>query len=117
MTEPKTISELISLSKKEFKTGNFSYAIVYLHKAIAINPNDDVFYLLMRLVMVVGEMLMMMMVMRRMMLKLRMMSHFFSKCDRSTLCIITRNLIEVTIDLNKIVWKAHTFFKKEKKKF
>ena len=51
------------------------------------------------------------------MLKLRMMSHFFSKCDRSTLCIITRNLIEVTIDLNKIVWKAHTFFKKEKKAY
>ena len=44
MTEPKTISELISLSKKEFKTGNFSDAIVYLNKAIEIKEKIFIFF-------------------------------------------------------------------------
>ena len=45
MTEPKTISELITLIQKECKEGNYKRAIIYLNKAIEIDPNDCRFYI------------------------------------------------------------------------
>ena len=45
MTEPKTISELITLVKKDCKKGNMNNAIIYLNEAIEIDPNDARFYI------------------------------------------------------------------------
>ena len=46
MTEPQTISELISLAKKECKKKNWKTAIIYLNKAIEIEPNTANYYCL-----------------------------------------------------------------------
>ena len=45
MDEPKTISELMTLVKKECKKGNMNNAIIYLNEAIEIEPNDARFYI------------------------------------------------------------------------
>ena len=45
MTEPKTISELMKLVMEECKKGNYNSAIIYLNKAIEIDPNDCRFYI------------------------------------------------------------------------
>ena len=45
MTEPKTISELMTLVMEECKKGNYNSAIIYLNKAIEIDPNDARFYI------------------------------------------------------------------------
>ena len=45
MTEPKNISELMTLVKKESKKGNINNAIIYLNEAIEIEPNDSRFYI------------------------------------------------------------------------
>ena len=45
MTEPKSISEIIKLVKKECKKGNYNSAIIYLNKAIEIDPNDCRFHI------------------------------------------------------------------------
>ena len=45
MNEPKTISEIITLVKKECKKGNINNAIIYLNEAIEIEPNDARFYI------------------------------------------------------------------------
>jgi len=39
MTEPKTISELMTLVMEESKKGNINNAIIYLNEAIEIEPN------------------------------------------------------------------------------
>jgi len=44
MTEPKTISELITLIQKECKEGNYKSAIIYLNRAIEIDPNKAYLY-------------------------------------------------------------------------
>ena len=45
MTEPKTISELMTLVMEESKKGNTNNAIIYLNEAIEIDPNDPRFYI------------------------------------------------------------------------
>ena len=45
MHEPKTISELMTLGMEECKKGNYNSAIIYLNKAIEIDPNDCRFYI------------------------------------------------------------------------
>ena len=45
MTEPKTISELMTLVMEESKKGNTNNAIIYLNEAIEIEPNDVRFYI------------------------------------------------------------------------
>ena len=45
MTEPKTISELMTLAMEECKKGNINNAIIYLNEAIEIDPNDPRFYI------------------------------------------------------------------------
>ena len=45
MTEPKTISELMTLVMEESKKGNTNNAIIYLNEAIEIEPNDARFYI------------------------------------------------------------------------
>ena len=40
MTEPKTISELMTLVMEESKKGNTKNAIIYLNEAIEIEPNS-----------------------------------------------------------------------------
>ena len=45
MNEPKTISELMTLVMEESKKGNYNSAIIYLNKAIEIEPNDARFYI------------------------------------------------------------------------
>ena len=45
MTEPKTISELMTLVMEECKKGNTNNAIIYLNEAIKIEPNDVRFYI------------------------------------------------------------------------
>ena len=45
MNEPKTISELMTLGMEECKKGNYNSAIIYLNKAIEIDPNDCRFYI------------------------------------------------------------------------
>ena len=45
MNKSKTISELITLIQKECKEGNYKSAIIYLNKAIEIDPNDCRFYI------------------------------------------------------------------------
>ena len=45
MTEPKTISELMTLAKKECKKGNINNSIIYLNEAIEIDPYDARFYI------------------------------------------------------------------------
>ena len=45
MTEPKTISELMTLVMEESKKGNTKNAIIYLNEAIEIEPNDVRFYI------------------------------------------------------------------------
>ena len=45
MTEPKTISELMTLGMEECKKGNYNSAIIYLNKAIEIDPHDARFYI------------------------------------------------------------------------
>ena len=45
MTEPKTISELMTLVMEECKKGNTNNAINYLNEAIEIEPNDARFYI------------------------------------------------------------------------
>ena len=45
MTEPRTISELMTLVKNECKKGNMNNAIIYLNYAIEIDPNDARFYI------------------------------------------------------------------------
>ena len=45
MTEPKTISELMTLVMEESKKGNTKNAIIYLNEAIEIEPNDARFYI------------------------------------------------------------------------
>ena len=45
MNKSKTISEIISLIQKEGKAGNYKSAIIYLNKAIEIDPNDCRFYI------------------------------------------------------------------------
>ena len=40
MTEPKTISKLLTLVKEDSKKGNINSAIIYLNEAIEIEPND-----------------------------------------------------------------------------
>ena len=45
MTEPKTISELMTLVMEECKKGNINNSIIYLNEAIEIEPNDARFYI------------------------------------------------------------------------
>ena len=45
MTEPKTISELMTLVMEECKKGNTNNAIIYLNEAIEIDPHDARFYI------------------------------------------------------------------------
>ena len=45
MTEPKTISELMTLVMEEAKKGNINNAITYLNEAIEIKPYDARFYI------------------------------------------------------------------------
>ena len=45
MNEPKTISELMTLGMEECKKGNYNSAIIYLNKAIEIDPNDCRFHI------------------------------------------------------------------------
>ena len=45
MTEPKTISELMTLVMQGCKKGNIKNAIIYLNEAIEIEPNDARFYI------------------------------------------------------------------------
>ena len=45
MNEPKTISEIMTLVKKECKKGNINNSIIYLNEAIEIEPNDARFYI------------------------------------------------------------------------
>ena len=45
MNEPKTISGLMTLVMEECKKGNINNAIIYLNKAIEIDPNDCRFYI------------------------------------------------------------------------
>ena len=45
MTEPKTISELMTLVMEEAKKGNINNAIIYLNEAIEIAPHDARFYI------------------------------------------------------------------------
>ena len=45
MTEPKTISELMTLVMEECKKGNINNSIIYLNEAIEIKPNDARFYI------------------------------------------------------------------------
>ena len=45
MSDQKTISELMTLVKKECEKGNINNAIIYLNKAIEINPSDARFYI------------------------------------------------------------------------
>ena len=45
MTEQKTISEIITLVKKDCKKGNINNAIIYLNEAIEIDPYDARFYI------------------------------------------------------------------------
>ena len=45
MTEPKTISELMTLVMEECKKGNINNAIIYLNEAIEIDPHDARFFI------------------------------------------------------------------------
>ena len=45
MTEPKTISELMTLVMEVCKKGNTNNAIIYLNEAIKIEPNDARYYI------------------------------------------------------------------------
>ena len=45
MTEPKTISELMTLVMEECKKGNINNSIIYLNEAIEIDPYDARFYI------------------------------------------------------------------------
>ena len=45
MNEPKNISELMTLGMEECKKGNYNSAIIYLNKAIEIDPHDARFYI------------------------------------------------------------------------
>ena len=45
MTEPKTISELMTLVMEECKKGNTNNALIYLNEAIEIDPDDARFYI------------------------------------------------------------------------
>ena len=45
MTGPKTISELMTLGMEKCKKGNYNSAIIYLNKAIEIDPNDCRFHI------------------------------------------------------------------------
>ena len=45
MNELKTISELMTLVMEECKKGNYNSAIIYLNKAIEIDPNDCRFHI------------------------------------------------------------------------
>ena len=44
MTEPKTISKLMTLVMEECKKGNTNNAIIYLNEAIEIEPNKAYLY-------------------------------------------------------------------------
>ena len=44
MSDQKTISELMTLVKKECEKGNINNAIIYLNKAIEIDPNNHFAY-------------------------------------------------------------------------